>query len=110
MMYQFAYSAIIEEPPPPLQLPDNRKIADAIELFDAAGFDTFAPHERLQLLSDFRRLWLSIANDTFHGSRQAGSPGLLELAAAARNVLEDIEIRRFAPPAGDTFIGGEPLL
>jgi flagellar biosynthesis regulator FlaF len=99
-MYQFAYSAIVEELPPPPQLPHNRKIADAIELFDAAGFDSFAPHERLQLLSDFRRLWLSIANDVFRGSGQDESPALLALAAAARKILEDIETRRFAPKTG----------
>jgi flagellar biosynthesis regulator FlaF len=108
-MYQFAYSAIIEELPPPPLLSYNRKIADAIELLDAVGFDTLAPHERLQLLSDFRRLWLSIANDISRWSGQAESPGLMALAAAARNVLEDIETRRFALSNGATFIGGEPL-
>jgi flagellar biosynthesis regulator FlaF len=89
-MYEFSYSSIFEEPP--ARVPSrSRLISNAIELFDAAGRPSFQPFEQRQLLSDFRSLWLLIADDVF-AAQQSG------FAAAMQNVLQEIERRRFAAP------------
>jgi flagellar biosynthesis regulator FlaF len=93
-MYQFAYSAIVEELTPPL-LSRNRKLTKAIELIEAADFFPPSRHERLQLLSDFRRLWLSVANDLLHASHDLPEASQQGLLADAQTVLNEIECRRF---------------
>src|SRR5262249_30340662 len=89
-MYEFSYASIFEEPP--ARVPSrSRLISNAIELLDAAGRPSFQPFEQLQLLSDFRRLWLLIADDVF-ATQQTGFP------TAIPNVLQEIERRRFTTP------------
>jgi flagellar biosynthesis regulator FlaF len=96
-MYQFAYSAICEELPAPSSLPQpNRKLPDAIELIEAADKARHASHVQLQLLSDFRRLWLSIANDFIHESPDLPPESRASMHKAASTVLEEIERRRFS--------------
>ncbi|MBI4724913.1 MAG: hypothetical protein HY765_08030 [Rhodomicrobium sp.] len=80
-MYRFAYSAICFDQPASALPPHNLRLLDAIELFEAADRAAGTSHERLQLLSDFRRLWLSVE--------------LPEHLQAANSVLEEIERRRF---------------
>ena len=96
-MYQFAYSAICEESPDPSSLPRQRsKLPDAIELLEAADKARYASHVRLQLLSDFRRLWLSIAEDLVHEGRDLPPESRASVHKAASSVLEEIERRRFS--------------
>ena len=92
-MYEFPYSAIFEEAPAPVPC-RSRLISNAIELFGAAGRSSFQPFEQLQLLSDFRRLWLLIEDDLDHAFEER--PGF---PAAAQSVLQEIERRRFKPHA-----------
>jgi flagellar biosynthesis regulator FlaF len=94
-MYQFAYTAIAEELPPPPLPSHNRKLSKAIELIEATDCAAFSSHERLKFLSDFRRLWLSIANDLFRACQDAPQGPQRGLLAAAGSVLDDIECRRF---------------
>ncbi len=93
-MYQFTYSAICEDKPA-RALSRGRLVSDAIELFEAANSTSAAPHERLQLLSEFRRVWLSIAADFYC---TAADPSEMERSwfpMAADGVLEEIERSRF---------------
>jgi flagellar biosynthesis regulator FlaF len=102
-MYEFPYSSIFEEPP--ARMPSrSRLISNAIELFEAAGCSSLQPFEQLQLLSDFRRLWLLIGDDVFETPRK-GFP------AAIQSVLQEIERRRFkmARPAAKPEIRLELL-
>ncbi len=94
-MYEFAYSAIAEELPPAPLPSHSRKLSKAMELIEATDCAGLAAHERLQLLSDFRRLWLSIASDLFHASQDAPEGPQGSLLAAAGSVLQDIDSRRF---------------
>ena len=96
-MYQFAYSAICEELPDASSLPRRRpKLPDAIELIEAADKARYASHVQLQLLSDFRRLWLSIADDLVHEGRDLPPESRASVHKAASSVLEEIERRRFS--------------
>ncbi len=96
-MYQFAYSAICEELPAPSSLPlRGQKLPDAIELIEAADKACPASHVQLQLLSDFRRLWLSIANDLIQDGQDLPPESRASMHSAASSVLEEIERRRFS--------------
>ncbi len=96
-MYQFAYSAICEELPAPASLPSHcQNLPDAIELIEAADRARPASYEQLQVLSDFRRLWLAIANGLLLGAGCELPPEWrADLLAAAKDILEEIERRRF---------------
>ncbi len=94
MMYQFTYSAICEDKPA-RALSRGRLVSDAIELFEAANSNNAAPHERLQLLSEFRRVWLAIASDFYCTAADPAGMGQSWFPMAADGVLEEIERRRF---------------
>jgi flagellar biosynthesis regulator FlaF len=98
IMYQFPYSSIFEEPSAPTPS-RNCLISNAIELFEASGGSSFQPFERLQLLSDFRRLWLAIADDLHHASEELPEAHKIRFPAAMHSVLQEIERRRFRSPA-----------
>ena len=83
MMYEFPYSAILEEPNDPAPS-RSRLVSNAAELFEASARSTFQPFEQLQLLSDFRRYWLLIEKVL-----QA------ELPVDVHGILEEVERRRF---------------
>lgn len=96
-MYQFAYSAICEELPAPASLPSHRHtLPDAIELIEAADRARPASYEQLQVLSDFRRLWLGIANGLLlRAGHELPAESQAAILSAAKDVLEEIERRRF---------------
>ncbi len=95
-MYQFAYSAICEELPARSTPPCHyRKLSDAIELIEAADKARASSPEQLQLLSDFRRLWLAIANDLLRAGLELSSESQANVLSAANGVLAEIERRRF---------------
>ncbi len=95
-MYQFAYSAICEELPASAgSSPRHHKLPDAVELIEAADRARPASHEQLQLLSDFRRLWLAIANDLICACHELPAESQANVLSAANGVLEEIERRRF---------------
>jgi flagellar biosynthesis regulator FlaF len=97
-MYQFAYSAICEELPAPASQPlQSQRLPDAIELIEAADKARPASHVQLQLLSDFRRLWLSIANDLIQDGQNLPPESGVNVHRDAARVLEEIERRRFSP-------------
>jgi flagellar biosynthesis regulator FlaF len=96
-MYQFAYSAICEELSAPLSMPQQRsRLPDAIELIEAADKARYASHVQLQLLSDFRRLWLSITDDLIQEGRDLPPESRASVHRAASSILEEIERRRFS--------------
>ncbi len=96
-MYQFAYSAICEELPAPASAPvQSQKLPYAIELIEAADKARPASHEQLQLLSEFRRLWLSIANDLIGAGEDLPAESRASVHKAANCVLAEIERRRFS--------------
>jgi flagellar biosynthesis regulator FlaF len=99
-MYQFSYSTNFEEPSAPLPS-RSRLISDAIELFEASGRPSFQPFEQLQLLSDFRRLWLSIAEDLHRASGDLPKAEQAGLLADMHCVLQEIERRRLKTQARD---------
>jgi flagellar biosynthesis regulator FlaF len=97
-MYQFAYSAICEELPAPASMPlRSQRLPDAIELIEAADKARPASHVQLQLLSDFRRLWLSIANDLVQDGQDLSPESRANVYRDAARILEEIERRRFSP-------------
>jgi flagellar biosynthesis regulator FlaF len=96
-MYQFAYSAICEELPAPASPPlQSQRLPDAIELIEAADRARPASPVQLQLLSDFRRLWLSIANDLIRNGHDLTPESRANVRRDATRVLEEIERRRFS--------------
>jgi flagellar biosynthesis regulator FlaF len=98
IMYQFPYSAIFEESLPSVPSRVNL-LSNASELFGASERSSFQPFERLQLLSDFRRLWLTIADDLHHTSEELPEAQKIRFPAAMHSVLQEIERRRFRTPA-----------
>jgi flagellar biosynthesis regulator FlaF len=96
MMYEFPYSAIFDDRPVPLPS-RSRLISNAIELFEASSRPCFQPFEQLQLLSDFRRLWLLIANDLYRASGGLPKTQQARFLADVQSVLQEIERRRFEP-------------
>ena len=99
-MYQFAYSAICEELPAPTSAPPrSQRLPDAIELIEAADKVRPASHVQLQLLSDFRRLWLSIANDLIQDGQGLSLESRANVQRDASRILEEIERRRFSGEA-----------
>lgn len=95
-MYQFAYSAICEELPAADAAPSlAQKLPIAIELIEAAGKARPASREELLLLSDFRKLWLSIAKDLMRAGPELPQETEADWLTAATGVLEAIERRRF---------------
>jgi flagellar biosynthesis regulator FlaF len=96
-MYQFAYSAICEELPAPSSQPQQHaKLPDAIELIEAADKARYASHVQLQLLSDFRRLWLSISDELIHEGRNLPPETQANVHKTANSILAEIERRRFS--------------
>jgi flagellar biosynthesis regulator FlaF len=99
-MYQFAYSAICEELPGASSArSQSQRLPDAIELIEAAERVRSASHVQLQLLSDFRRLWLSIANDLIHDGQNLPPESRANVRRDANRILEEIERRRFSGEA-----------
>ncbi len=95
-MYQFAYSAICEELPGTVSLPLNcPRLPEAAELMEAAHRARPASYRQLQLLSDFRRLWLAIANDVLRASQELPPEVQADMLKVASCVLKEIERRRF---------------
>ncbi|MFY9640225.1 MAG: hypothetical protein WCD20_21115 [Rhodomicrobium sp.] len=97
-MYQFAYSAICEELPAPAALPPHCHLPDAIELIGALDRTRSASVEQLQALSDLRKLWLAIANDLLLNGGHELSELKADILAAAKDLLVEIERRRFKGP------------
>ena len=97
-MYEFPYSATFEEAPAALPC-GSRLISNAIELFGASAHSRFQPSEQLQLLSDFRRLWLLIADDFGRASGELAGMAQAGFPAAVQSVLQEIEHRRFKTSA-----------
>jgi flagellar biosynthesis regulator FlaF len=101
-MYQFAYSEICEELPSS-STPKPRRLSDALELIEAAQGAPSASHELLGVLSDFRKLWLSIVEDfpaSPHEKIECSPtpPGLAE------GVLREIERCRFHNAESISFV------
>jgi flagellar biosynthesis regulator FlaF len=94
-MYQFAYSATFEEPPSRSLPQQTRKLLDAIELIEAAEEARFPAHELLQILSDFRQLWLSIVEDLSHEAGDLPNASQANVQSLAYGVLQEIERQRF---------------
>jgi flagellar biosynthesis regulator FlaF len=101
-MYQFPYSEICDELPSQSP-PKPRRLSDALELIEAAQCVPAASHEWLGVLSDFRKLWLSIAEDF-----PAAAPGKVEHAppagSLAEGILREIERCRFHPTESISFV------
>ncbi len=89
-MYQFAYSEICEELPSQ-NVPKTRRLSDAIELIEAVQASPPRSHEWLGVLSDFRKLWLTIVEDLPAGHHD----GVVRLTDG---VLQEIERCRFHKP------------
>jgi flagellar biosynthesis regulator FlaF len=90
-MYQFAYSFICEEPTSQ-DVPTARKLADAVELFDATNGAAMPQHHRHEALSEFRRIWVAVADQV-----PAGGPDARHDAAEVKTaILEEVERRRFS--------------
>ena len=95
-MYQFDYSEICEESPSQ-NVPKNRRLSDAIELIEAVQAAPSRSHEWLGVLSDFRRLWLTIVEDLPLGNHE-GADGRPQIVRLTDGVLEEIERCRFNKP------------
>ncbi len=95
-MYQFAYSEICEELPSQ-NVSTARRLSDAIELIEAAQGAPSSSHEWLGVLSDFRKLWLTIVEDLPVCGQEtpADQP---EIQKIANGVLQEIERCRFNKP------------
>jgi flagellar biosynthesis regulator FlaF len=96
-MYQFDYSEICEESPSQ-NAPKNRRLSDAIELIEAVQAAPSRSHEWLGVLSDFRKLWLTIVEDLPLGNRERDSDGKPQIVRLTDGVLEEIERCRFNKP------------
>jgi flagellar biosynthesis regulator FlaF len=94
-MYQFAYSTTFEEPPSRSLPQQTRKLLDAIELIEAVEEARFPAHELLQILSDFRQLWLSIVEDLSHEAGDLPNASQANVQGVAYGVLQEIERQRF---------------
>jgi hypothetical protein len=101
-MYQFAYSEICEELPSS-STSKPRRLSDALELIEAAQGAPSASHELLGVLSDFRKLWLSIIEDfpvSAHERIDCSPPA----PALTESVLQEIERCRFHNAEAIAFI------
>ncbi len=98
-MYQFPYSTIFEDSRAPLPS-RSRLISNAIELFEASGRSSLQAFERLQLLSDSRRLWLLIAGNLARAGNEPSRTQQAGFLAAVHGVLQEIERRRFKTSTG----------
>ncbi len=94
-MYQFDYSEICEESPSQ-NVPKNRRLSDAIELIEAVQAAPSRSHEWLAVLSDFRKLWLTIVEDLPSGNRDGAD--VKPQIVLTDGVLEEIERCRFNKP------------
>ena len=92
-MYQFPYSAICEELPPKSLAHHARNLSDAMELMDMA--ESASSHERQEVLSNFRRLWLLILEDVSQTSLDLPAHAQEKLLNIGHQVLNEIERRRF---------------
>lgn len=91
-MYQFAYAAICEEPSTPLPR-CSQNLLVAMELIEAAS-EARQPIHFVQLLSEFRRLWLAIVEELSREEPDAALIGASTLSMA-NSVLREIEFHRF---------------
>jgi flagellar biosynthesis regulator FlaF len=89
-MYQFAYSFICEEPTSQ-DVPTARKLADAVDLFDATNGTELPSHHRHEALSEFRRIWITVADEV-----PAGVGERHDAAEVKTVLLEEVERRRFS--------------
>ena len=87
-MYQFAYSEVCEELPSE-SIPKTRRLADAIELIEAAQGTPSSSHELLGVLSDFRRLWLMIVEDIPTGAQDEAGSAKPQTGDLADGVMEE---------------------
>ena len=95
-MYQFDYSEICEESPSQ-NVPKSRRLCDAIELIEAVQAAPSRSHEWLGVLSDFRKLWLTIVED-LPSSNRDGANVKPQIVRLTDGVLEEIERCRFNKP------------
>jgi flagellar biosynthesis regulator FlaF len=101
-MYQFAYSEICEELASQ-SIPKPRRLSDALELIEAAQGVPSTSHELLGVLSDFRKLWLSIVEDlsaSLHEKLDCASPA----SGLTEGVLREIERCRFHQSETISFV------
>ena len=101
-MYEFAYSEICEDSPAQ-NIPQPRRLSDALELIEAAQ-GVPSSHELLGVLSDFRRLWLMIMDDFMPGGHGAAGSLLLSVPGLAGDVLREIERCRFQKASGAALL------
>ena len=95
-MYQFAYSEICDELPSQ-NVPKTRRLSDAIELIEAVQASPSRSHEWLGVLSDFRKLWLTIVEDLPAGNND-GADVQQPNMGLADGILQEIERCRFHKP------------
>lgn len=93
-MYQFDYSEVFEELPSE-NIPKPHRLADAIELMEAVQGASSSSHELLGVLSDFRRLWLTILEDIPLCVQDTEASTKPHIASLADGVLQEIERCRF---------------
>ncbi len=93
-MYQFDYAEVCEELSSE-SIPKPRRLADAIELMEAAQAAPSSSHELLGVLSDFRRLWLTILEDMPPCSQDMTANTKPHISDLAGGVLQEIERCRF---------------
>ena len=92
-MYQFAYSEICDELPPH-EASQTRRLSEAIELIEAVEAAPPRSHEWFGVLSDFRKLWLTIVED-LHSANHEASGSHMHLLGLGDCVLQEIERCRF---------------
>ncbi len=96
-MFEFAYSEICEELPSQV-IPKPRRLPDAIELIEAVQGARSPSHETLGVLSEFRRLWLTIVEDFPLYSQDVSVQSRHIILSVADGVLQEIERCRFHKP------------
>ena len=96
-MYQFAYSEICEELPSQ-NVPKTRRLSDAIELIEAVQASPSRSHEWLGVLSDFRKLWLTIVEEDLPAGNHNEADVQPQIVRLADGVLQEIERCRFHKP------------
>jgi flagellar biosynthesis regulator FlaF len=97
-MYQFAYPVIADELPQNQPLSHSQKLSLAQELIEAADEPALEGHQRQWTLSEFRRIWLSIANDLNAGpvESQRAAIGAVHTVVEAIGRMRALKRGRFA--------------
>jgi flagellar biosynthesis regulator FlaF len=106
MMYQFQYTAIVDDSQAPTA-GLNCRLVDASELFEAAESAPLSPYERLQILSDFRKLWLRAGDEFQREFSDLPEATRVKALMGTQGVLREIEHLRFnalqdRPPSPST--------